>query len=1018
MSLNGILEWQAIVALRSYLIFTLPGDNRRSDPYPLEAADISGDNAEESFEFELTRVFVRQDPPLQVGDAWVNDCHPKLVKLVTLLDSLVRSVQRYHSGRCSQLSTKYTRLGDLLEHLEATKVPLNLINGPLGPAFDMPKRDMVERHLKTVQDVNFLLDSLLLSQKRTEEFESLVPAVATPEPLDDSVREYATAAFNAIFGQLKRCNPEHSVMLYLRSQQDDSLGTPKASLDLFFSSCVDRHVWQEIQCGERENLELGPREVKDLCRFINGAKKQGRIIHVAGEEIQNITQTPPHARHPRDAPSKSLRSLILGDAFKPLDVDHVVSVRFSRVEKRKLAVDIASSLSRLLGSQWVGEGWCSKDLFFLGNKVDQSRSNTPFGPYITCSAAGPPSDNLERWRPNLGDPPILLFLAKLLLEIDLGKDLDDSIDEALKKDPNEDIWFLLSEIKGKYNPDLEYSDAIEYCLNYHMKRQAKLELGEISGTASQWSEWDRTYIRGVIKKLAKPATEAPEADPEPKSSKKRQKGRWWMGHIINPASEAYSPPASLFEVPPTTMSYYSCDSVLADSLEPATSLGPSRSGSTYPTTVNFERRTQSPSKDLAAAACHPIPAKGYEAKPNAELQMLQPSRNISPIIGGWLDGADQSVASAEDPLKSPTSALGMTEGDKIGVLFDATEFHVLHDHLKDGHKQAEEYWELMRDFNKKHFLPSPDTMLTDEIDMTGTNEQTVKNRGVKLALIDTGLDINDSLIKIEMERGRIKCRSWVKEDISDSCGHGTHLVRLVLQVSKSTDILMAKVSDRESFSPRITQNIVEAIQWAVKEDADIISLSLGFKNEVKPINDAIDEALRPRVKTGDARPRLIFAAAANWGFNRPLAFPACKKGVICVYATFGNGYDGRLGPKQDDSVKNFPIGTLGVTIESRWKGKAVWLKGTSYATPIASAVAANVLEFARRNLDAQVQSELERFRGMKAVLALMCKDCDSKSYRYCAPWVLYEKIVNNEKISTTEQILKAIRHEIEELDYL
>ena len=194
-------------------------------------------------------------------------------------------------------------------------------------------------------------------------------------------------------------------------------------------------------------------------------------------------------------------------------------------------------------------------------------------------------------------------------------------------------------------------------------------------------------------------------------------------------------------------------------------------------------------------------------------------------------------------------------------------------------------------------------------------------------------------------------------------------------------------------------------------------MSLGFKKEVKLISDALDEAINPRNKTPGARPRLVFAAAGNWGLNNSLAFPASKKGVICVHATSGNGYDAQFSPKSGEPMKNFPIGTLGITIQSEWGGKPVWLQGTSYATPIAAAVAANVLELARQNLDPGMQSELTRFRGMKAVLRLMCKHGNDPSYQYCAPWVLYEKMVKNEKICTTAQICKAIEHEIDELNY-
>lgn len=117
----------------------------------------------------------------------------------------------------------------------------------------------------------------------------------------------------------------------------------------------------------------------------------------------------------------------------------------------------------------------------------------------------------------------------------------------------------------------------------------------------------------------------------------------------------------------------------------------------------------------------------------------------------------------------------------------------------------------MRAFNRKHFPPPLDEPLAVETDADGINGQTTGGRRVKIALIDTGVDLEDPFISPEVESGRIKGCSWVGEedDISDSCGHGTHLVRLVLKVNKSADILVAKVSKGKSFTPKNTQNIVE-----------------------------------------------------------------------------------------------------------------------------------------------------------------------------------------------------------------
>lgn len=408
------------------------------------------------------------------------------------------------------------------------------------------------------------------------------------------------------------------------------------------------------------------------------------MVHVAGDEIQNITQVPPHTRHRRDAPSKSLRSLILRDAFKPLNIDHVVSDRFSRTEKRSLAMDILSSLSRLLGSGWVGEGWCSKDLFFLGKKVDEERSKTPFGPYISCSAGGPPLADLERWRLNLGHPPILIFLAKLLLEIDLGKDLDERIEEALEEDPDEDLGLILSDIWEDYKWDLDYSEAIEACLNYHMTRQVHLELGQIDEEPGQWSEWDRRYIQGVISKLADPATSAPQPERNSKAGKKHQQNGWWMAHMTRSASPASPPPVSLSAVPLRPMSEQSSDSGLTAPMGSATSFNQSRPGSTQATTIDMEQCTSSASRELATEECSPRPADRRDAKQEAVPQTPQPTINMPLNMSAWLDGADQSVVAPQDAWGSRlTPEPGVAEEDQVGVLFDGMEFPVLHEHQKE-----------------------------------------------------------------------------------------------------------------------------------------------------------------------------------------------------------------------------------------------------------------------------------------------------------------------------------------------
>lgn len=107
-------------------------------------------------------------------------------------------------------------------------------------------------------------------------------------------------------------------------------------------------------------------------------------------------------------------------------------------------------------------------------------------------------------------------------------------------------------------------------------------------------------------------------------------------------------------------------------------------------------------------------------------------------------------------------------------------------------------------------------------------------------------------------------------------------------------------------------------------------------------NVDIDKAISYALKANTT----IFAAATNNGGNKPRAYPANKRnGVICIHASDGRGNDGGISPSPESRKDNFS--TSGVSIESKWKGRKVLKSGTSFATPIAAALAADVLEFAR-----------------------------------------------------------------------
>lgn len=132
--------------------------------------------------------------------------------------------------------------------------------------------------------------------------------------------------------------------------------------------------------------------------------------------------------------------------------------------------------------------------------------------------------------------------------------------------------------------------------------------------------------------------------------------------------------------------------------------------------------------------------------------------------------------------------------------------------------------------------------------------------------------------------------------------------------------------------------------------------------------------------------KLIFAAASNSGGNGKRAYPAKEKGVFAIHATNADGSSpNNMNPPKDTSTHNFA--TLGSHIPSRWKGQDVLISGTSYATPIAAAIAANTLEFIRRSQvagDENNMGSLYRYGGMRRLLEAMASEVGD--YNYIRPW--------------------------------
>jgi subtilisin family serine protease len=173
----------------------------------------------------------------------------------------------------------------------------------------------------------------------------------------------------------------------------------------------------------------------------------------------------------------------------------------------------------------------------------------------------------------------------------------------------------------------------------------------------------------------------------------------------------------------------------------------------------------------------------------------------------------------------------------------------------------------------------------------------------------------------------------------------------------------------------------QAISWAISQDVDVISISLGFSGTVDlAIREAVANAQKLRK---DGSQVLIFAAASNVGANSSsaIAYPARLTGVFCIFSASTFGKESTFSPKEtEDTYPN--LSTLGEYVTSAWpackgenpkdKNPTHVYSGTSVATPIAAGIAALIIEFGK-NAEAKGVTDLSfvglgTHEGMRSVL--------------------------------------------------
>ncbi len=266
-----------------------------------------------------------------------------------------------------------------------------------------------------------------------------------------------------------------------------------------------------------------------------------------------------------------------------------------------------------------------------------------------------------------------------------------------------------------------------------------------------------------------------------------------------------------------------------------------------------------------------------------------------------------------------------------------------------------------------------------------------KGSGVKVAVIDSGCDINH----VNLKNNIAGVRNFTDEDnknpniVIDRVGHGTHVIGTICAngnnitgVAPDSQIYVLKAINRTG-SGKLSW-VLNAIKYAISLNVDIISMSLGLGENSPKLERAIKDAVNNNI--------LVVCAAGNEGDGNADSFeysyPAAYIDVISVGAVDKKGI-----PANFSNANNaIDVVAPGVDILSTYPNdQYAILSGTSMATPHVTGSLALLINWSK--------NEFQRNLTQEEVYAQLIKHTRSLDYARTIQGngLIYLKDENNKK---------------------
>jgi subtilisin len=247
-----------------------------------------------------------------------------------------------------------------------------------------------------------------------------------------------------------------------------------------------------------------------------------------------------------------------------------------------------------------------------------------------------------------------------------------------------------------------------------------------------------------------------------------------------------------------------------------------------------------------------------------------------------------------------------------------------------------------------------ETIFTWGLQATGAPNSTATGEGVRVAVLDTGLD----LAHPDFTERTVVSASFVQgQEVQDGHGHGTHCIGTSCGpreldegpgygVAYKAEIHAGKVLSNEGSGA--DGGILSGIDWAIKSGCAVVSMSLGAATQPGQAYSRTFERVAARALE---KGTLIIAAAGNESDRRvgrvnPVGHPANCPSIMAVSAVDSARQMAWFSCGTADAVGAIDLTGPGFDVYSSWPQPLRYkrISGTSMATPHAAGIAALIAQ--------------------------------------------------------------------------